>query len=115
MVQPTSRPATPADLPAPGEVITFNGYVRKRDKYTLVIAGKQMPKGINNISAKAIIPIPSTEAIVYLGESMELYGVEVSGLAWKLIKQNDGKIPDEYEVSGIIEEYYTIDEYPFWR
>lgn len=110
MAQPISRPATREDLPNPGEVITFNGYIRKHFQKHLIIGGKKMPKGINNISAARLLETPATETTVYLGLGDDLYSVNVTRLAWELTKKTDDNTPDEYRVTGIVERYNTVDE-----
>jgi hypothetical protein len=109
MAQPSSRPAIREDLPKPGEVITFDGYT---NKHYLVIIGMPMRKGINNILAKAFIPLVCTEAVVTLNlEIDDLYSVYVTALTRKLIKEGDGDMPDEYEVTAIVEKYNTLNEH----
>lgn len=109
MAQPSSRPATREDLPKPGEVITFDGCT---NKHYLVIIGMPMRKGINNILAKAFIPLVCTEAVVTLNlEIDDLYSVYVTALTRKLIKGGDGDMPDEYEVTAIVEKYNTLNEH----
>lgn len=111
MAQPISRPVIREDLPKPGEVITFDGYT---NKHYLVIIGVRMPEGINNILAKAFIPLASTEAVVTLNlPGIDLYSVDVTTLTWKLTKEGDGDILDEYEVSGFVKEYNTVDKHVF--
>lgn len=111
MAQPISHPVTREDLPQPGEVITFDGYIRKRYKNYLVIIGMRMSEGINNIVVQAVIPLASTEAVVFLNLGINLYSVDVTALTWKLIKEGDGDMPDEYEVTAIVEKYNTLNEH----
>lgn len=110
MAPTLSRPVTREDLPKLGEVIRFDGY---RYKNYLVIIGIRMRKGINNILAKGFIPLASTEAVMTLNLDLEvdLYSVDVTALTRRRTKKGDGDLPDEYEVTAIVEKYNTLNEH----